>query len=136
VGGRASPETTRKCVSRLGFGSDLDGEIEDDVGNRSRAFGGGKIGHGGGATASGGSGAPVSSCGRGRAREKGESGQRASLPRSEALVAASGNGGAVERWRRRPKARAAMWRRRARALGFRGRKAVAAAGARARVAVP
>jgi hypothetical protein len=52
--------------------SDRDGEVEGNVGNRSRAFGGSEIGRGGGATASGGSGAPASSCGHGEAagREK------------------------------------------------------------------
>jgi hypothetical protein len=73
AGGGASPETMRKRVSQHSFGSDLDGEVEDDMGNRSRVFGGGEIGRGGGATVSGGLGDPASSCGRGRARERGES---------------------------------------------------------------
>jgi hypothetical protein len=97
------------------------------VGNRSRVFGGCEIGRGGGAMASGGSGAPVSSCRRGRARKRGESGRRASLPRGEALAAASGNRGAAEQRCGDGPRRGRQWRRRARALGFRGRKAAAAA---------
>jgi hypothetical protein len=55
----------RNRVPGLGFERGLDGEVEGDVGNRSRAIGGGEIGRSGGATAGGGSEAPASSCSHG-----------------------------------------------------------------------
>jgi hypothetical protein len=53
---------------------------EGDTGNRSRAVGGDQIGHGGGATASGGSGTPASSCGHGEVTGDGKEGPVVAVP--------------------------------------------------------
>jgi hypothetical protein len=53
-GGGDSPEKTRKRVSRLGSGPDLDGEVEGDVGNRFREKNDGQDDRGDRATAIGG----------------------------------------------------------------------------------
>jgi hypothetical protein len=118
-GGGGSSDFTRYRISRLGSGSDRDGEVESDVRNRSRGFSGGEIGRSGRATASGGSETPARPCGRGRAGGRERDSREASSPRR-------GVPAVVVRWRgareavvrRAPEARAAM---------------AAAAGAEARV---
>jgi hypothetical protein len=66
---------TRLRVPGLGLECRRYGEIEGDMGNRSRAVGGDQIGCGGGAMASGSSETPASSCGHGEVAGEGKEGR-------------------------------------------------------------
>jgi hypothetical protein len=75
AGGGAWPGKMRLRVPGLDLECGRYGEIEGDMGNRSRAVGGDQIGRGIGATASGDSGTPASSCGHGEVEGEGKRGR-------------------------------------------------------------